>query len=100
MFTQFHFGFYFCLENFAVSKPTGQTSTNGNAHASRSADGNINPYFGNSSCSQTDSGNNLVWEVLKFSFLSKANFLVVMIKPSLIIWMGKIYAAVRISAKF
>ena len=50
-------------ENLALFKPTSQTSTRGNAVASRGVDGNSNPYFGNASCSETNAGDNLVWQV-------------------------------------
>jgi hypothetical protein len=55
-----------CLENFALLKSTGQTSTKGDAVASRAVDGNTNPYFGNASCSETDPGDMSMWQVLSF----------------------------------
>ena len=51
------------LENFALKKGATQSSTSNNAVAGRLVDGNRNPYFGNNSCSETNSDGGLSWEV-------------------------------------
>ncbi|XP_028409028.1 uncharacterized protein LOC114531613 isoform X2 [Dendronephthya gigantea] len=50
-------------ENFALNKVATQSSTSNNGVASRLVDGNRNPYFGNNSCSETNTHNDVFWKV-------------------------------------
>ena len=46
-----------------MGRTASQSSTSKSGDASRLTDGNSNPYFGNNSCSETELGDDVYWEV-------------------------------------